>query len=162
MKLFSTIAVVALLVGCADHSHFDSKPECSVTKESGITKLTCNGETIEVADGKDGRQGDAGINGIDGTDGVDGSDGLDGQAGQDGIDGVDGTSGLFVALHDPCGQETQFDEVLLETRDGQFLAYLAGSSTTNSRLVLLDEGINYTTTDGTNCKFKIENGVLID
>ena len=114
-----------------------SNSEFTSGPECSINKnvLTCNGEQIEVKDGAPGTRGN---------------------------NGVDGTSGLFTDLIDPCGQEGQFDEVILVTRDGRFLSYFAGSDPTMSRLTLLTEGVNYRTTDGTNCAFTITNGVLID
>lgn len=123
MKLLAICSIV-FLVACSN-SEFTSAPECSIDGN----KLTCNGETIEV---KDGRQGDA------------------------------GTDGLFVDVIDPCGPETTHDEVILVTRNGDHIAYFEVPNSFNNRLVVLREGINYVTTDGTNCRFRIENGALID
>lgn len=159
MKLLA-ICSILFLVACSN-SEFTSAPECSIDGN----KLTCNGETIEVKDGQDGRQGDAGNdgrNGVDGIDGTDGTDGVDGVDGQDGMDGLDGADGLFTEIIDPCGAETTHDEVILVTRNGEHIAYFETPNSSNDRLVILKEGVNYITTDGTNCRFRIENGVLID
>lgn len=80
--------------------------------------------------------------------------------GLDGSDGLDGEDSFIVDVIDPCGQETTHDEVLLLTEDGNYLAYF--SNGTDSRLSLLSEGILYRTTDGTNCRFSIDSGILTD
>lgn len=64
---------------------------------------------------------------------------------------------------DPCGEETEFDEVILKLASGEFLAYFAlNGDAKKARLVLLDEGVNYQTTDGTSCAFIITDGELIE
>ena len=79
-----------------------------------------------------------------------------------GTDGEDGESPLLDIV-DPCGQETQFDEVLLVYEiDGQLVYIAYFQSGNNSRLAQLDEYINYQTTDGTNCQFRIEEGQLVE
>lgn len=145
MKKIVYVTILMALVGCSDHSHFEKDPECSTSKSGNVVKLTCNGETVELKDG------------------VDGLNGADGQNGVDGADGVNGTNGLFVDIIDPCGQEGNYDEVILVTNAGQFVAYFAQNGAANqSRLTILEEGPTYKTTDGTNCKFKVENGVIVD
>lgn len=139
MKKIIYVSILMVLVGCSDHSHFEKDPECSVTKSGNVAKLTCNGDTVELKDGEDG------------------------QDGLDGVDGVNGTDGLFVDIIDPCGQEGNYDEVILVTNAGQFVAYFAQNGAANqARLTILVEGPTYKTTDGTNCKFKVENGVIVD
>jgi hypothetical protein len=77
-------------------------------------------------------------------------------------DGEDGASSL-VEIIDPCGTETTFDEVILVYEiDGApvFIAYFENGS--KRYLTTLDEGVNYRTTDGTKCDFKIEDGQLVE
>lgn len=137
-KIIASVILLGL-IGC--NSKFSSAPECSL---NGNT-LVCNGKTLVL---KDGQNGESGTNGLDGINGSNGTNGVDGQ------------SGLFVKIVDPCGQETSFDEVILVTRDGDYLAYFAGTDTTTSRLAMLDIGNTYITTDGTSCIFKVtSNGI---
>ena len=77
--------------------------------------------------------------------------------GTDGQDGVDGIDGLFVGYVDPCGEETRHDELLYLDRNGNYHAWFA-----NVGHVILLEGVNYVTTDGTSCRFTITNGDIIE
>ena len=79
-----------------------------------------------------------------------------------GEDGEDGASSL-VEIIDPCGPETTFDEVILVYEiEGApiFIAYFESGS--KRYLTSLVEGINYRTTDGTKCDFKIEAGEVVE
>ena len=125
MKLLVICSILLILSGCSS-SEFTSAPDCMIKKVDNTSYLTCNGETLELADG------------------------------------ADGADGLFVDVLDPCGPQTSHDDVILVTRNGDHIAYFEVPNSTNDRLVILKEGVTYTTTDGTNCKFKIVNGVLID
>lgn len=80
-----------------------------------------------------------------------GTDGIDGQ------DGTDGLDGLFVGYIDPCGNETRHDELIYVDRNGDFHAWFK-----NVGHVILLEGVNYITTDGTGCKFRISDGMLVE
>lgn len=77
-------------------------------------------------------------------------------------DGKDGVNGTVIETIDPCGKQTSHDEILLVMSSGQVLAFFTQGSVYGSRLTLLNEGVTYQTTDGTNCKFKIENGNVLD
>lgn len=58
---------------------------------------------------------------------------------------------------DPCGKQAAFDEVILKTGDGRFLAYFESGS--RRFLAELFNG-TYITTDETGCTFKILDGLL--
>lgn len=60
---------------------------------------------------------------------------------------------------DPCGEETSHDEVLVRLSDNVIIAYFQGRG--GKRLTVLEEGADYRTTDGTNCRFKIEDGEVV-
>lgn len=58
---------------------------------------------------------------------------------------------------DPCGNSIGYDEIILKTKDGQYLAYFENGS--RRFLTKLEYG-NYMTTDGTNCSFSLDaNGI---
>jgi hypothetical protein len=88
----------------------------------------------------------------------------------DGVDGIDGTDTEFsdyevVALVDPCGPQSQFDEVFLQLANGDLIAHYSDGNGTNRRefLTLIDPGFSYVTTDGTHCYFSVDNnGVIYD
>jgi hypothetical protein len=65
---------------------------------------------------------------------------------------------------DPCGKEAKFDEVLIRLADGTVLAHFDGGSKKDFLVVLeFNSDNNYTTTDGTKCKFVVENdGTVTD
>ena len=56
---------------------------------------------------------------------------------------------------DPCGNGPGFDEVLLHTRSGKYIAYF--ESGPNRFLTVLQPNVNYVTTDQQHCAFKINN-----
>lgn len=97
-------------------------------------------------EGPAGPQGERGLPGIDGVDGKDGLDGKDGQDGQDGLNAL-------VEIIDPCGTETNYDEVLFRFSDGNLYAVYSDGKK-KIHLVKLVPG-TYKTTDGTNCIFTI-------
>lgn len=124
--------------------------------------------------GRDGRDGVDGESGRDGTDGQDGSscsatrfsngvtisctDGtssvlFDGANGEDGEDSPP-TAYSIVEMKDPCGDQSGFDEVLLRTASGAWIAHF--SSGQNQFLTVLTPG-NYQTTDGTRCRFTLNS-----
>lgn len=74
-----------------------------------------------------------------------------------GADGVDGLDGLFVGYVDPCGSETAHDELLYLDRDGNYHAWMKDVGH-----VILQEGVTYVVTDGTNCRFKLQGDQIID
>ena len=148
-KVLLAIMIGLMLASCDNSVGFEVMrdlediPEpvqnCSVESVEGGALITCpDGSEAFVPNGQDGE---------------DGTDGMDGQDGEDGSDGLDG---LFVAYVDPCGSETRHDELLYVDRAGNFHAWFR-----NVGHVILLEGVNYVTTDGTSCRFRIENGTLI-
>lgn len=58
----------------------------------------------------------------------------------------------IVDLIDPCGQEADFDEVLLKLYNGQYLVHFSHGG--KQFLSTIGTG-SYVTTDGTNCHFTI-------
>lgn len=74
-----------------------------------------------------------------------------GERGPSGPEGEDGANAVIDVI-DPCGQETEFDEVILRLRDGRLYAYFIHNR--HGRMVLLDAG-DFITTDGTNCHFTV-------
>lgn len=137
------LVVVLLLAGCSG-SKFDSgpKPFCDVLKGTvpGEQIIRCkNSPDIIVKDGKDGEDGETP---------------LLPDFGQD---------GLIIGYYDPCGDQSNHDEILLLTSDGEYIGYFTSSSDAkDARLTTLKEGPTYTTTDGTNCKFKLVDGEIQD
>jgi hypothetical protein len=134
-------------------------------------------------------EGEAGDNGSNGSDGADGQDGencevvqaingalivcanssvlvLNGQNGEDGTDGEDGsdappTAFTVTAIIDPCGQQSQWDEVLLKLANGQIIAsFSQNASGLNTRFVSLLPG-SYITTDGTACQFTVDSNLNV-
>jgi len=71
---------------------------------------------------------------------------------------VDDFKDNFITVIDPCGDSQGFDEVLLKLYDGSILAFFDNS---DGFIAELQDG-NYTTTDGTNCNFSIDNGNVLD
>lgn len=70
------------------------------------------------------------------------------------------TSSRIAEIIDPCGDDpANFDEVVLKTASGSFLAYFEQGG--RRFLSELPDG-NYRTTDRQRCRFSIDNGVLID
>lgn len=63
----------------------------------------------------------------------------------------DGITELF----DPCGDAVGFDEVLLKTKSGSYIAYFESGS--QRYLTVLKKNTNYRVTDGSNCYFTINN-----
>lgn len=54
---------------------------------------------------------------------------------------------------DPCGQEATYDEVILRLSDYSLVSYFRSGS--NEFLTNLVPNVNYITTDGTGCMFKV-------
>jgi len=161
---------------------------CTVTAAVGGAIISCADGTsaivLDGAPGVDGINGTNGTNGIDGTNGVNGRDGLDGRDGIDGINGTNGTNGVdgingtngadglngtdgldapptpytVTEMVDPCGDESQFDEILLRLANNQLVAHF--SSGALEFLTIIGPG-NYTTTDGTGCTFTIHNDMTV-
>lgn len=98
-------------------------------------------------------KGDPGIPGqsIVGPQGIAGANGRDGVDGSDGVNGTNGAD-AFVEVIDPCGKETNLDEVLFRLADGRLFAYFESGS--NRYLTLVQPG-TYQTADGTHCVFTV-------
>lgn len=76
----------------------------------------------------------------------------------DGIDGIPGTNGVssIISIVDPCGRQTQFDEILIGFQGGTVVAWYEDRG-----LVVLEPNLVYETTDGTNCRFIVDvNGSI--
>jgi hypothetical protein len=58
----------------------------------------------------------------------------------------------IVELIDPCGSKTAYDEIIVRLADDALMVFF---SSNGGRLSLIGVG-TYKTTDGTNCKFKVE------
>lgn len=70
----------------------------------------------------------------------------------------------IVELVDPCGPHAGYDEVLLKTSSGKFIAYFQSGNGNNQKRFLteLSENVLYSTTDTQLCQFSIINGVVND
>jgi hypothetical protein len=75
-------------------------------------------------------------------------------------DGTDAPPSPYTVdhVHDPCGHQAAYDEVLLVMGNGQILAHFASGA--NQFLTLIGPG-SYVTTDGTGCYFTIDAGMNI-
>lgn len=146
---------------------------CVIAAMTGGSMITCGATSAFIKNGEDGEDGSACSvttasdnsgaliecsdgsvayikNGQNGEDGNDGEDGSDGQNGNDGLDFVQ-------EVIDPCGTETThgLDEVIFKLASGDFLAHFAQGK--KQYLTILNKNQNYVTTDGTGCKFKIND-----
>lgn len=122
---------------------------CSVTRYSNGATISCtDGTSVVVLDGVDGAPGSPGPTG---STGVDGSPGPAGSS-------ASPTSYTVVEIVDPCGQQTQFDEVLFRLENNQLVAHYASGS--NQFLTIVGPG-NYVTTDGTHCYFTVNSDLSI-
>lgn len=68
------------------------------------------------------------------------------------------TSNSITQIVDPCGNGAGYDEVILKTKAGEYLAYFEHGS--QRYLTKLEIG-NYMTTDGTGCHFSLTSTGLI-
>lgn len=62
---------------------------------------------------------------------------------------------MVTAVVNPCGSQSPYDEVILKLSNGTVLASLTTYS--GVRFSILPNG-SYTTTDGSNCHFNVNNG----
>lgn len=82
-----------------------------------------------------------------------------------GVDGDKGDTGAsaLVEVIDPCGAETAFDEVILVYEVNGELLYIAYFESGSKRyLTQLDTGVNYETTDGTQCRFTLDESGIVE
>lgn len=64
-------------------------------------------------------------------------------------------------LVDPCGDHVnEYDEVLLKMSNGDYIAYFEVGG--KRFLTILEENVNYRTTDKQKCDFKIVNGEVVE
>jgi len=76
-------------------------------------------------------------------------------------DGQDGSFDGYLEYVTVCPEVNgSYKEVLVEL-DGQFLAFLSDGNYKKQRLVVLEEGVTYRTTDGRNVNFSIVSGELV-
>lgn len=140
---------------------------CTVAEIPGGAEITCpDGSTTVISDGE---------NGTDGIDGEKGSAGSSCSVTQQ-INGStiiceDGTSAVILngvnapptaysitEMKDPCGNQPGFDEILLKTASGYWIAHFASGA--NQFLTILTPG-TYVTTDTTRCMFTLDNNGTI-
>jgi len=112
---------------------------CQVESFSNGAVITCSNTSAVVYNGKDG---------TDGEDGVDGKDGEDAPVG----------TYTFTESIDPCGSESQFDEVLFRTGAGELVAHYSKGN--KQFLTFIGPG-SYKTTDGTNCLFTVNSDLEV-
>ena len=130
---------------------------CTVKEVTNGSLIICGSNNVFIADGTNGSNGSDGSNGSNGSDGVDGNDGSNGSNGSNGTDGADATLNphSITDIIDPCGDNAgRFDEVLLKTYDGRYLAYFEEKG--KRFLTVLDYGQDYKTTDKQACDFRID------
>lgn len=112
---------------------------CTVASAIGGYIMTCGNIQVVI------------LNGLNGQDGQDGEDGEDGEDGQD----APTTAYSITEAYDPCGNDPGFDEILLRTAGGSWIAHFAGGGNLQF-LTILTPG-NYVTTDATPCYFTLNN-----
>lgn len=153
-----------------------------ITCTDGTQSVLLDG--VAGSNGQDGNQGPAGDTGAQGAQGQPGTQGPQGDkgdkgdageqgpAGQDGAQGAQGTQGTpgeqgpaaptpeyqVTEIIDPCGDQSQFDEVLLRMANRQLIAHYASGVT--QFLTIVGPG-SYVTTDGTNCYFTIDSDLNV-
>lgn len=90
-----------------------------------------------------------------------GPQGPAGERGLPGLPGVDGTNGInaVIEMVDPCPSISAQHPELLLLSDGTFYAVYAQGQ--KIHLTQLFEGIDYSTTDGRNCHFRIVAGEVV-
>lgn len=167
LKAFICLLFALLLIGCG-------KPETlqgpagviGATGATGAAGLNGVGCTVQpVAVGAVAPNGGAIVTcGAAQTlilNGVSGSNGTNGVNGTNGTNGLNGTNAQpsaysIVGLIDPCGQQTQFDEVFLRMSSGALIAsFSKDTGGTMTRLWEVRDGVNLMTTDDTNCVFSV-------
>jgi hypothetical protein len=122
---------------------------CVVNQLSNGAEIVCGGVTKAVILN--------GTNGSDGSNGLNGNDGANGRDGTNGTNGVDGLNAptipyTVVAIIDPCGKQSAYDEVLLKLENGNILAHYSDGN--KEFLTFVGPG-SYRTTDGTSCAFTV-------
>lgn len=135
---------------------------CSIVQTETGADVTCGDSTVNIANGTDGNPGADGsscsaITMGDNTKYVVCTDGSSFQV-FDGINGTNGTNGQdgIIAIIDPCGKQSNTDEIFLKLSTGQIIAVYADQGASKIHLVELVEG-SWVTTDGTKCYFSVNS-----
>lgn len=63
----------------------------------------------------------------------------------------------IVEYYDPCNNGPGFDEVLMRTRSGKYIAYFEETGSSKRFLTILQSGTSYVTTDTQKCAFTLNN-----
>lgn len=63
----------------------------------------------------------------------------------------------IVEYYDVCGNGPGFDEILLRTRSGKYIAYMEETGSSKRFLTILQSGTNYVSTDTQKCFFTLNN-----
>lgn len=134
---------------------------CEVVQNEGSAIISCSdGTSAQITNGKDGLQGLPGHAGASCTVGTGPTNGAtiqcsDGSSAtiSNGAIGPQGPAGLNAILEviDPCGDETDFDEVLLRLADNTLIAIIESK---HDYATVIRPG-TYRTSDGTNCIFTV-------
>ena len=116
---------------------------CSITDTNGGALVSCGDETVLI---KDGMKGATGTQGEPGTSVPDGAS-------------------LLIAVINPCGDAPGiYDEIVFVDTDGHAYAYYEDNADytsykdQNRRIIEIPVNTYLRTTDGDNCKFKLDGG----
>lgn len=64
----------------------------------------------------------------------------------------------IVEFYDPCGDKSgKYDEILMKTRSGKWIAYFEETGKSERFLTILSPGGSYRTTDNQKCEFSIDS-----
>ena len=145
------------LITCSDGSSapiYNGKDGvgCSIeATESGAT-VTCGDNSVEIVNGLNGSSCSA-VTTEDNTKFVVCTDGSSFQVfdGENGLPGQDS----IIAIIDPCGKQSNTDEIFMKLSTGQTLAVYADPSIGKIHLVELVQG-SWVTTDLTRCAFSVD------
>lgn len=173
-KIFIVVFLTVIVTGCGR----EPNDQCvwSGTKCKGMSH-TRGEQGPQGSPGEHGPDGIPGPRGEPGQPGQDGSscsasrydngitisctdgttavlfNGTDGENGEDGEDAPP-TAYSVVEMRDPCGDQAGFDEILMRTAGGSWIAHF--SSGNNQFLTVLTPG-TYVTTDQSQCYFTLNN-----
>ena len=149
MKNLLTIAILITLASCG---RVESPQEFfDITGTNGDDAQNCFSEQVQ-----------GGVNVVCGDSSHFVADGQNGTDGQDGQDGQDGSFSGQIEYKEVCrGNSSSSHIETLLFLDGKFMAFLASGNYQRERLVILDENVQYRTTDGRNKLFKIINADIV-
>ena len=143
-KLLFMGMLLSILVACGDTGPMGPQGPQGIQGEQGEPGPVGSMGPVGAA----GPQGAMGPEGIVGPQGLEGIAGLDGAPGKDGEDGKDSV----IAVLNPCGQQSDYDEVFFQFSNGLVYAVYANVKADKIHLVQLVPG-SWITTDGTRCAF---------